>query len=88
MLTSLVGVMNRLNGLYVSLGYKVISVAFGFESGANPGSNPDMASRFLLCVFPFIAMAVATIFTLFLHFKDESNDWFDFKKKKELKANV
>ena len=88
MLTSLVGVMNRLIGLYVSLGSKVISVAFGFESGANPGSNPDLASRFLLCVFPFIAMAVATIFTLFLHFKDESNDWFDFKKKKELKANV
>lgn len=88
MLTSLVGVMNRLNGLYVSLGYKVISVAFGFESGANPGSNPDMASRFLLCVFPFIAMAVATIFTLFLHFKDESNDWCNFKRRKELKANV
>lgn len=88
MLTSLVGVMNRLNGLYVSLGYKIISVAFGFESGANPGSNPDMASRFLLCVFPFIAMAVATIFTLFLHFKDESNDWCNFKRRKELKANV
>ena len=68
--------------------YKVISVAFGFESGANPGSNPDMASRFLLCVFPFIAMAVATIFTLFLHFKDESNDWCNFKRRKELKANV
>ena len=79
--------MNRLNGLYVSLGYKVISVAFGFESGANPGLNPDMASRFLLCVFPFIAMAVATIFTLFLHFKDEDKDWLVLKKKKEKNAN-
>ena len=88
MLTSLIGVMGRLSGIYVSLGYKVIGSAFGFESGLNPGTNPDMASRFLLCVFPFIALAVSTVFTLFLHFKDEDKDWFVLKKKKELKANV
>ena len=81
MLTSLIGVMNRLNGLYVSLGYKVISVAFGFESGSNPGPNPDMASRFLLCVFPFVAMAVASVFTMFLHFDNEPKDWFKKKAK-------
>lgn len=87
MLTSLIGVMGRLSGIYVSLGYKVIGSAFGFESGLNPGTNPDMASRFLLCVFPFIALAVSTVFTLFLHFKDEDKDWFVLKKKKEKNAN-
>lgn len=86
MLTSLIGVMNRLNGLYVSLGYKFISVVFQFKSGDDPGPNPDMASRFLLCVFPCVAMLLASLFTLFLHFKDEPNDWFDFKKRKREKA--
>lgn len=38
MLTSLIGVMGRLSGIYVSLGYKVIGSAFGFESGLNPGT--------------------------------------------------
>lgn len=71
MLTSLIGVMNRLNGLYVSLGYKIMYNVYGFENDANPGDNPGAAARVLLCVLPFVAMLLASIFSMFLHFKDE-----------------
>ncbi len=68
MLTSLIGVLNRLNGLYVSLGFKIVYSVYGFVDGNDPGSNPDSAARFLLCLFPFIAMAIATVFTMFVNF--------------------
>lgn len=71
MLTSLIGVMNRLNGLYVALGYKIMYQVYGFENDLNTGDAPDQASRVLLCVLPFVAMLLASIFSLFLHFKDE-----------------
>lgn len=79
MLTSLIGVMNRLNGLYVSLGYKLMFTVYGFENDANPGDRPGDAARVLMCVLPFIAMALASIFSFFLHFDE---------KKKEEKATV
>lgn len=71
MLTSLIGVMNRLNGLYVALGYKIMYQVYGFENDLNTGNAPDQASRVLLCVLPFVAMLLASIFSLFLHFNDE-----------------
>ena len=68
MLTSLIGVMNRLNGLYVALGYKIMYSVFGFKNDLEPGTQPDIASKFLLCVLPFVAMLLASIFSMFLHF--------------------
>lgn len=67
-ITSLMGVMNRMNGLYTSLAFYVVSEVYGFVNGDNPGTNPNMASRMLLCVFPAIAMAAAVLFSFLLHF--------------------
>ena len=72
-ISSLVGVMNRLNGLYTSLAFYVVSESFGFVNGDEPGTNPALASRVLLCVFPAAAMIVASIITFFLKF-DEKKD--------------
>lgn len=74
MLTSLIGVMNRLNGLYVSLGFKIMHSVYGFENDLNPGTRPGDASRVLMCVLPFVAMVLASIFSMFLHFKDEKKE--------------
>lgn len=71
MLTSLIGVMNRLNGLYVSLGFKIMASVYDFYNAENPGPNPGQASRVLMCVLPFVAMLLASIFSMFLHFGDE-----------------
>ena len=67
-INSLMGVMNRLNGLYISLAFFVTARCFGFENGDNPGDNPALAARVLLCVFPAVAMIVASVITFFLKF--------------------
>ncbi|MBQ6543339.1 MAG: MFS transporter, partial [Clostridia bacterium] len=72
-ISSLVGVMNRLNGLYTSLAFYFVSTQFGFVNGDDPGTDPALASRVLLCVFPAAAMVIASVISFFLHFngKDE-----------------
>lgn len=72
-ISSCIGVMNRLNGLFTSLAFYIAATVFGFESGDNPGPNPDLASRFLLIVFPGAAVLIAAIISLLLHFKDENS---------------
>ena len=73
-INSLMGVMNRLNGLYISFAFYMTSEIFGFVSGDEPGENPAMASRVLLCVFPAAAMAVASVVTFFLKFPEDKKD--------------
>ena len=70
-INSLGGVMNRLNGLYTSLAFYIASSVFGFVNGDEPGPNPGLAVRILLCVFPFAAMAIASVITFFLRFPEE-----------------
>lgn len=74
-INSLMGVMNRLNGLYTSLAFYVASEYFGFISGDEPGENPAMAARVLLCLFPAVAMIIASVITFLLKFpKDETEN--------------
>ncbi|MBR3620504.1 MAG: MFS transporter, partial [Clostridia bacterium] len=69
-MNSLMGVMNRLNGLYTSMAFYFASSRFGFISGDEPGDNPAMAARVLLCVFPAVAMILASVIGLFLKFPE------------------
>ncbi len=62
------GFMNRLSGLFTSAAFYLVSVIFGFESGLNPGTQPDQAARFLLTVFPPILMVISFSFSFFIHF--------------------
>ncbi|MCQ2462931.1 MAG: MFS transporter [Clostridia bacterium] len=73
-ISSLMGIMNRLNGLYTSLAFYVVSKSFGFVNGDNPGTDPALASRVLLCVFPAAAMIVASVITFFLKFNGEKEN--------------
>lgn len=73
-ISSLMGIMNRLNGLYTSLAFYVVSKSFGFVNGDNPGTDPALASRVLLCVFPAAAMIVASVIALFLKFNEEKEN--------------
>ena len=73
-ITSLMGVMNRLNGLYTSLAFYVASSVYGFVSGDEPGDNPAAAAKMLLCVFPAIAMIIAAVFSCFLHFREPKTE--------------
>ena len=63
------GFMNRLNGLFTSAAFFLVFKLFAFESGSNPGPQPDQAARFLLTVFPPILMVISFAFSFFIDFK-------------------
>jgi GPH family glycoside/pentoside/hexuronide:cation symporter len=63
------GFMNRLNGLFTSVAYILMTQLFGYVSGDVPGPQPDMASRFLLTVFPFVMMLISVGFSFLSQFK-------------------
>jgi GPH family glycoside/pentoside/hexuronide:cation symporter len=68
-ISNAMGFMNRLNGLFTSSGFYLVFIIFGFESGKNPGPQPDNAARFLLTVFPVILMVISFAFSFFINFK-------------------
>lgn len=70
-ISSFMGIMNRMNGLFTSLAFFVASKGFGFVNGDNPGSSPDVASKMLLIVFPGAAVLISAVIAHFLHFDDE-----------------
>lgn len=69
-ISNALGFMNRLNGLFTALAFKLVFVLFAFESGENPGPAPDQASRFLLTVFPAGMMVLSLVVSFFLKFPE------------------
>lgn len=69
--SSLLGVLNKSSGLFVSLGYLLVFKLYGFESGDVPGSAPGDASRFLMVIFPVALMIICVIVSRFLNFSQE-----------------
>jgi GPH family glycoside/pentoside/hexuronide:cation symporter len=67
-ISNAMGFMNRLNGLFTSTAFYLVFVLFGFESGLNPGNQPDQAARFLLAVFPPLLMVISFVFSFFINF--------------------
>jgi GPH family glycoside/pentoside/hexuronide:cation symporter len=67
-ISSALGFMNRLSGFFTSLGFLLVFNLFAFESGSNPGPQPDNAARFLLTVFPPILMVISFAFSFFINF--------------------
>jgi GPH family glycoside/pentoside/hexuronide:cation symporter len=72
---SIMGFMNRLNGLFVSLATFLASRVYGYVDGNNPGNNPGGAGRFMMCLFPLICMVIAVAISRFVKFPelDEKN---------------
>ncbi len=69
-ISNAMGFMNRLNGLFTSSAFYLVFLLFGFESGLNPGRDPQNAARFLLTVFPPILMVISLVFSFFINFKE------------------
>lgn len=71
-ISNALGFMNRLSGLFTSAAFYLAFLIFGYESGNNPGSQPDNAARFLLTVFPPILMVISFAFSWFINFNKEN----------------
>jgi glycoside/pentoside/hexuronide:cation symporter, GPH family len=55
------GFFGRLNGIVTGLALTSLGVFFGYNSGDNPGSDPGMAFRMYLCVYPFVLTTIGAI---------------------------
>lgn len=69
---SALGFMNRLSGLFTSLAFLLVGSLYGFESGDNPGTMPGEAAKFLMAVFPFVAMVLSALVSRFLRFPEDA----------------
>jgi GPH family glycoside/pentoside/hexuronide:cation symporter len=67
-ISNALGFMNRLSGLFTSTAFYLVFIIFGFESGLNPGPQPDLAARFMLTIFPPILMVISFGFSFFINF--------------------
>ena len=72
-ISNALGFMNRLSGLFTSTAFYLVFVIFGFESGLNPGPQPDLAARFLLTIFPPILMVISFTFSFFIDFSNSAD---------------
>ena len=72
-ISNALGFMNRMNGLFTSLAFYLVYFLYQYESGANPGPQPDQAARFLLTIFPPILMVISFIFSFFIDFEKAGN---------------
>jgi glycoside/pentoside/hexuronide:cation symporter, GPH family len=68
-ISNAMGFMNRLNGLFTSAAFLLVYKIFGFESGQNPGPQPENAARFLLTLFPLGLMLISFAFSFFINFE-------------------
>ena len=67
--SSLTGVLNKTSGLFTALAFMLVYQLYGYESGDNPGAQPGEAARFLMVIFPFVAMAVCFGLSFLVKFK-------------------
>jgi GPH family glycoside/pentoside/hexuronide:cation symporter len=67
-ISNALGFMNRMNGLFTSAAYFLVSKIYLFESGENPGPHPDAAARFLMTIVPPVLMLISFAFSWFINF--------------------
>jgi GPH family glycoside/pentoside/hexuronide:cation symporter len=57
--TAVSGFIVRSSGLISAAAFLIVGVIFGYESGDNPGPDPEKTFRYLISVVPFILLAIS-----------------------------
>ena len=60
------GVFGRLSDGVAGIALASLGVFFGYTSGDDPGSDPGLAFRVYLCVYPFILVAIGAVASRFI----------------------
>ena len=68
---SAISFLIRFSGFVRSLIFLVITLAFGFVDGSQPGDNPGMAARFMFSVFPVVLMTISWLISRLVKFDSE-----------------
>lgn len=66
MYTAISGFITRSSGFLSALAFLIVGLIYGYESGDQPGPNPEGAFRFLICVVPFALLTVSFTISCFL----------------------
>ncbi|RKP51663.1 MFS transporter [Cohnella endophytica] len=64
--TAVSGFITRSSGLLSALAFFIVGVVFHYESGDNPGTDPESTFRYLISVIPFILLVVSIVVSLFV----------------------
>ncbi|UOE42554.1 MFS transporter [Agromyces larvae] len=64
------GFFGRLNGIVTGLALASLGLFFGYWSGDDPGTAPDLAFRVFLCVYPFVLTVIGAVLARFIRVPD------------------
>ncbi|NWL87774.1 hypothetical protein DMN77_09180 [Paenibacillus sp. 79R4] len=70
MYTAVSSFIVRSSGLISSVSFFVVCVIFGYESGDNPGPDPESTFRYLISVVPLILLSISIIISFFVKIED------------------
>ncbi|MFB9274771.1 MFS transporter [Cohnella cellulosilytica] len=65
--TAVSGFIVRSSGLISAVAFLIVSLVFGYESGDNPGPNPEMTFRYLISVVPLVLLAFSLVISYFVN---------------------
>lgn len=85
--TAVSGFITRSSGLISALAFFIVGLIFGYESGDNPGSDPESTFRYLISVVPLCLLLVSFLisFVTKIEFKDQAGGGIDHGKKADYK---
>jgi Na+/melibiose symporter and related transporters len=67
--TAVSGFITRSSGLISAVAFLIVGSMTGYESGDNPGDDPERTFRILISLVPFILLAIAFLLSWFMKLK-------------------
>ncbi|WP_438348115.1 MFS transporter [Paenibacillus sp. FA6] len=67
--TAVSGFITRSSGLISALAFFIVGMIFGYESGDNPGSDPESTFRYLISVVPLCLLVISVAISFSIKFK-------------------
>ncbi|GMK43686.1 sugar transporter [Paenibacillus glycanilyticus] len=64
--TAVAGFITRSSGLIAAVAFWIVGLMYGYQSGDEPGAQPETVFRVLICVVPLILLAVSFVISLFM----------------------
>ena len=59
------GFINRSSGFLSAIAFWTVGILFGYQSGDDPGSDPETAFRYLISIFPIAMLAISFVISMF-----------------------
>ncbi|WP_223068586.1 MFS transporter [Paenibacillus caui] len=67
--TSVSGFITRSSGLISALAFYCVGLIFGYESGDQPGADPEATFRYLISFVPFCLLAISVVLSYTIKFQ-------------------